>query len=89
MRMNGAVFQLRRLIQRGYNFHNMDDMLQHGLALIRTPGLRGAPATLTKSESRQARMRPPRLRRGFELYRSDGAKRRRAAQQPSASSGCV
>jgi ribonuclease HI len=75
MRINSAIVRLRLLRTRGLTFNNEDDIVKYGAQLYFTERLRGTRPNPSRLERKRGRIRPPDRRRGFALYRSDGAAR--------------
>jgi ribonuclease HI len=75
MRINSVIVRLRLLRTRGLTFNNEDDIVRYGAQLYFNDGLRGTRPTASRPERKRERLRPPVRRRGFVLYRTDGAAR--------------
>jgi ribonuclease HI len=75
MRINSVIVRLRLLRTRGLTFDNEDDIVTHGAQPYFNERLRGTRPTAYRLERKHGRLRPPDRRRGFNLYRSDGAAR--------------
>ncbi len=75
LRINSVILRLRWLRMKGLAFNNAEDMVRHGVQLYVNEGLRCTRPSTTRAERKHARLIPPPVRRGFVLYRSDGAAR--------------
>lgn len=75
MRMNKVIMRLRSLRTRGLRFDSSEDLVKHGAQLYFREHLRCTRPTTNCLERKRQRLKPPPCRRGFVLYRSDGAAR--------------
>ena len=75
LRINSVIVQLRLLIIKGLKFHGIADMVRYGGQLFFNGHLRGTKPGTTRTERKKKRLEPPCRRRGFTLYRCDGAAR--------------
>ena len=75
MRLNSVIVRLRQLRTRGLSFNNTADIVKYGAELYFNERLRNTRPTTNRMQRKRSRLKPPPNRKGFALYRSDGAAR--------------
>ena len=50
-----AIWRCRRIMIRGYTFHDFNDLVRHFWALVEDPWLQGSPVVLGRVERRTVR----------------------------------